>query len=118
MPAAKKAAPRKKSHAFSGEFIAHLERIKLAKSEADSAARSVAVDAPRACVAIVWEMVFDRLCSSSDLSLSDFNTFAGVIQKLAAARVSPLENGAKTSASATALSEETIRKIEEQLKLL
>lgn len=101
---------------FNADFFAHVERIKRAKAHADKLAGEMPLDAREASVALLWELVFDTLCNSPELSVSDFNTVAGIIQKLASAKVS----GAQTprGGSDGGLSDETLRRIESQLKLL
>ena len=101
---------------FNADFFAHVERIKRAKAQADKLADETPLDAREASVALLWELVFDTLCNSPELSVSDFNTVAGIIQKLASAKVS----GSQTPRGGVecGLSEETLRRIESQLKLL
>lgn len=101
---------------FNACFFAHVERIKRAKAQADKLADETPLDAREASVALLWEFVFDTLCNSPELSVSDFNTVAGIIQKLASAKVS----GSQTQRGGAdcGLSEETLRRIESQLKLL
>lgn len=98
------------------DFSAHLERIRRAKAEADAVAPNEPLDARDASIALLWEIVFDTLCNSSELCVSDFNTVAGIIQKLASAKVAGrAENAPQPSAD---LSEETLSKIESQLKMM
>ena len=81
--ATKKTLPK----ASASDFSAHLERIRRAKAEADAVAPNEPLDARDASIALLWEIVFDTLCNSSELCVSDFNTVAGIIQKLASAKV-------------------------------
>ena len=77
---------------------------------------SAPLDARDASIALLWEIVFDTLCNSSELCVSDFNTVAGIIQKLASAKVAGrAENAPQGTAE---LSEETLSKIESQLKMM
>ncbi len=102
-------------------FAEHIERIKSAKSLSDSVVSRVPLNARAASVALLWEIVFDILCNSSELDISDFNTVAGIIQKLASSRVSeiPTSDFVRVSDNRDiGLSPETLAKIEEQLKLL
>lgn len=121
-PAKKKSA--KKSVPKVKTFADHLERIRKAKAESDALAADIPMDAARASVAVLYEMVFDYLCGSGELGVSEFNTLAGVIQKLAASRVQlgnadlkEGQNGAQDGPSGS-LSEEALAKIEEQLRLM
>lgn len=120
-PAIKKAATKralKKTlpKAAASDFSAHLERIRRAKAEADAVAPREPLDARDASIALLWEIVFDTLCNSSELGVSDFNTVAGIIQKLASARVAG--RGDTAPQGAAELSEETLSKIESQLKMM
>jgi len=107
-------------------FSRHLRRIKLAKAAADNllkeADSTTPLNAQRASLELLWELVFDHLCTNDSLTISDFNTLSGVVQKLAASGVQ-LENALdKTSARVKSggggLSQETLDNIEKQLKLL
>ena len=103
-------------------FSEHLERIKSAKQECDNLAYCELLDARSASVALLWEIIFDTLCNSTELDISDFNTIAGIIQKLASAKVQVShanEIGAtKVLSESCGISPETLAKIEQQLKLL
>ncbi len=120
--ATKKTATKKSAKVVSkNSFASHIERIKEAKSLSDSVIASVPLNARAASVALLWEIVFDILCNSSELDISDFNTVAGIIQKLASSRVSEIPSIDSVRPSENrdvVLSPETLAKIEEQLKLL
>ena len=119
-PAVKKTAVKrtaKKTLPKTGaDFSAHLERIRRAKAEADAVAPHEPLDARDASIALLWEIVFDTLCNSSDLCVSDFNTVAGIIQKLASAKVAGRAESAPNGG--VELTEETLSKIESQLKMM
>ena len=114
------------SNARGGEaapFKDYLSRIRAAKLAADKFAESniSELDTPRASLELLWEMFFDCLCSSRQLEPSDFNTLAGVIQKLSAARSQIENSGSRRGGrgdSDGGLSREVLEKIERQLKLL
>ena len=71
------------------------------------------------CVRVcrVWEIVFDRLCKAEDAGISEVGTLAGILQKLFAADSKRKPDKAKSSGDGV-VSEDTMRKIEEKLKLL
>lgn len=105
-------------------FKSHLERIKRAKLEADKLVPQISLDAKSASVQLLWEIVFDTLCNASELSVADCNTLAGVMQKLSSAKIS--DSAAARSPDAFGVGsegkiefgEETLAKIEAQLKML
>lgn len=90
-------------------FKSHLERIKSAKLEADKLVPQISLDAKSASVQLLWEIVFDTLCNAPELSVADCNT-------LAAAR-SPDAFGVGSEGKIE-FDEETLAKIEAQLKML
>lgn len=99
-------------------FKRHIARIKAAKERADKIAEdSICLDAPEASVALMWEIVFDRLCKAEDADISEVGTLAGILQKLFAADSKRKPDKAKSSGDGV-VSEDTMRKIEEKLKLL
>lgn len=99
-------------------FKRHIARIKAAKERADKIAEDgICLDAPEASVALMWEIVFDRLCKAEDAGISEVGTLAGILQKLFAADSKRKPDKAKSSGDGV-VSEETMRKIEEKLKLL
>lgn len=99
-------------------FKRHIARIKAAKERADKIAEDgICLDAPEASVALMWEIVFDRLCKAEDVGISEVGTLAGILQKLFAADSKRKPDKAKSSGDGV-VSEDTMRKIEEKLKLL
>ncbi len=116
----KKTSTKKSTREGKLAFSAHIERIKEAKELSDSVSAKIPLDTRAASVALLWEIVFDVLCNSAELDISDFNTVAGIIQKLASARVSEIPTSESRSGGITdcSISAETLAKIEEQLKLL
>ena len=95
-----------------------IARIKAAKERADKIAEDgICLDAPEASVALMWEIVFDRLCKAEDAGISEVGTLAGILQKLFAADSKRKPDKAKSSGDGV-VSEDTMRKIEEKLKLL
>lgn len=99
-------------------FKRHIARIKAAKERADKIAEDgICLDAPEASVALMWEIVFDRLCKAEDAGISEVGTLAGILQKLFAADSKRKPEKAKSSGDGV-VSEDTMRKIEEKLKLL
>ena len=123
METTKKIATKKRSRKKSIlTFNEHLERIKLAKQECDSIASHIPLDVRSASIALLWEIVFDTLCNSNELEISDFNTIAGIIQKLASSKVQEIPSAelgvSKVSDAMPTISSEVLAKIEEQLKLL
>ena len=77
---AKRATKKTLPKSAASDFSAHLERIRRAKAEADAVAPNEPLDARDASIALLWEIVFDTLCNSSELCVSDFNTVAGIIR--------------------------------------
>lgn len=110
----------------SGHFKKYLSRIRAAKLASDKilgivGAENTPIDTPSATLELLWEMLFDRLCSSQSLEPSEFNTFAGVLQKLSSAGAQ-IENAKSRRGgrdfSEMGLSPETLEKIESQLNLM
>lgn len=99
-------------------FKRHIARIKAAKARADEIAEDgMCLDASEASVALMWEIVFDRLCKAEDAGISEVGTLAGILQKLFSADSKRRPDKAKSPGDGV-VSEETMRKIEEKLKLL
>ena len=99
-------------------FKRHIARIKAAKERADKIAEDgICLDAPEASVALMWEIVFDRLCKAESAGISEVGTLAGILQKLFSADSKRKPDKAKSSGDGV-VSEDTMRKIEEKLKLL
>lgn len=106
------------ARATSSDFAAHLRRIRAAKRKADELLDSqTPLDAPEASLALVWEIVFDRLCSAADAELSEVGTLAGIVQKLFSTDAKR-KCEAKPKTATDGISPEVLRKIEEKLKLL
>lgn len=105
-------------HALSEE----IRRIRDAKISAENICAGAKIDAARACVEILWEMVFDYLCSAPALDSSEMGTLSSVLQRLVSSRVQLANSDAKFAESSGggsgAISPETLRKIETALKLL
>lgn len=99
-------------------FGAHLERIRAAKERADALVDSeISLEAPEASLALLWEIVFDRLCAAGDADVSEVGTLAGIVQKLFSAD-SRRPAGKPCSSAGAGISARTLHKIEEKLKLL
>lgn len=99
-------------------FKRHIARIKAAKARADEIAEDgMCLDASEASVALMWEIVFDRLCKAESTGISEVGTLAGILQKLFSADSKRRPDKAKSPGDGV-VSEETMRKIEEKLKLL
>lgn len=99
-------------------FKRHIARIKAAKERADEIAEDgMCLDASEASVALMWEIVFDRLCKAESAGISEVGTLAGILQKLFSADSKRKPDKAKFPGEGV-VSEETMRKIEEKLKLL
>ena len=95
----------------SSDFAAHLRRIRAAKRKADELLDAqTPLDAPEASLALVWEIVFDRLCSAADAELSEVGTLFSTDAKR--------KCEAKPKTATDGISPEVLRKIEEKLKLL
>ena len=99
-------------------FKRHIARIKAAKERADEIAEDgMCLDASEASVALMWEIVFDRLCKAESAGISEVGTLAGILQKLFSADSKRKPDKARSPGDGV-VSEETMRKIEEKLKLL
>lgn len=99
-------------------FKRHIARIKAAKERADEIAEDgMCLDASEASVALMWEIVFDRLCKAESAGISEVGTLAGILQKLFSADSKRRPDKAKSPGDGV-VSEDTMRKIEEKLKLL
>lgn len=103
---------------FTCGFQKHVERIRSAKARADELFDSeTLLDVSEASLALVWEMVFDRLCGMSDADISEVGTAAGIVQKLFATDSKRRScRGGETQSRG--ISESTLKQIEEKLKLL
>lgn len=116
--ATKKTARKKSTSTFSE----HLERIKSTKQQCDMLAINSPLDVRSASITLLWEIVFDTLCNHNELEISDFNTIAGIIQKLASSRVQEIPSASAEQSQNTnsdfSISPEILAKIEQQLKLL
>lgn len=77
----------------------------------------ISLEAPEASLALLWEIVFDRLCAAGDADVSEVGTLAGIVQKLFSAD-SRRSAGKPCRAEGAGISAQTLRKIEEKLKLL
>ena len=102
------------------DFQQHLKRIELAKTRAGEILNvwSPDDDITVASLAFAWERIFDTLCSSDEISISDLNTITGVIQKLSAIYGSVKQDKPVADTKSAALQKEIIRQAEEQLSLL
>ena len=93
-------------------FKRHIARIKAAKARADEIAEDgMCLDASEASVALMWEIVFDRLCKAESAGISEVGTLAGILQKLFSADSKRRPDKAKSPGDGV-VSEETMRKIE------
>ncbi len=102
---------------------AHIKRIKSAKLATEEIFGEIKMDAARASIEILWETLFDYLCSAKDIDSCELGTLSSVVQRLASSRVQvvnfttkSLENSKQHSSET--LSDETVEKIEQALKLL
>ena len=104
----------------------HITRIKRAKQAAEEIFEGIKMDAAQACIEILWEAIFDRLCKNLPDTPGEIASLAAVMQRLAASRAQ-LVNAASKRAPARgdaggahpcALPEDAIEKIESALNLL
>ncbi len=96
---------------------AHIKKIRDAKTTAKKIASAFSDSIPKASLAKAWEYVFDILCDrQDDLTISELNTIAGIIQKLSAVKSGDSQENSKNTLNE--ISETSIKKIEEKLKLL
>lgn len=65
-------------------FKKHLDRIRTAKQEADQMLEllSPGHNAAEAVLGIAWELLFDLVCQHDSIELSELNTLSAVIHKL------------------------------------
>lgn len=105
-------------------LAAHIKRIKQAKLDAEKAVETASkMDAARASIEILWEMVFDYLCSAREVSAAEIANLSSVAQRLSSSRVQLANFGAKTESAgqgggAGRVLPETLAKIENELNLL
>ncbi len=102
----------------------HINRIKKAKRNAEKIFSKTNMDTAEASIEILWEMIFDYLCSNTNLSSADMTSMSSVVQRLASSRIQLANFEAKRvdliadSEKSSELSLQVIEKIEEALKLL
>ncbi len=102
---------------------AHIKRIKNAKLAAEEIFGEMKMDAARGAIEILWETLFDYLCSGKEIDSAEMGALSSVVQRLASSRVQMANFSAKCSeksnnSSSGELSSDTVTKIEEALKLL
>ncbi len=102
---------------------AHIKRIKNAKLAAEEIFGEMKIDAARGAIEILWETLFDYLCSGKEIDTAEMGALSSVVQRLASSRVQMANFSAKCSDKSNAsssgeLSPEAVEKIEEALKLL
>lgn len=107
------------------KFYGHLKKLALARRKTAEVLEKCSKEGrlAEAAVSVAWELLFDlfALKAAKGLELSELNTLAGIIQKLAAG-----EGAAKSLSQklpdaqnkTCGLSEDGVRQIEEMLKLL
>lgn len=102
----------------------HIKQIKKAKHQTDKLLPKSQLDVAEASIEILWEIVFDYLCSGTVIDTAEMTSLSSVIQRLASSRVqlANFANKRGNTNSATSsqgdISEEVIEKIETALKLL
>ena len=84
---------------------------------------SIKIDTAQASVEILWEFVFDYLCSLKSVDSSEMGTLSSIIQRLASSRVQLANFASKTSVTSQrsndgTLPDDVAEKIEEALNLL
>ncbi|MDR0351765.1 MAG: hypothetical protein LBH49_03975 [Puniceicoccales bacterium] len=105
--------------------MAHLDKIKYAKRNSGMILDSLAISSSiaSASLARIWQILFDLLCKSDEISVSDLNTLSGVIQKLFACHsnmcsMEQSKHDEQNTDIKQSLPEDAIEAIEKQLKLL
>ncbi len=112
------------SRAVSPKFYAHLKKLNAARRRTAETIEKYSQEGrmAEAAVSVAWELLFDFFAknASKGLELSELNTLAGVIQKLASGEIKSLSTKAAEQAKSpeSGLSEEGVRRIEQMLKLL
>ena len=101
----------------------HIKRIKDAKNATDDIFASIKIDTAQASVEILWEFVFDYLCSLKSVDSSEMGILSSIIQRLASSRVQLANFASKSSANPPrsndgTLPDDVAEKIEEALNLL
>lgn len=110
---------------ISPKFYAHLKKLTLARRQTADVLEKYSNQGrlAEAAVSVAWELLFDYFTknASKGLELSELNTLAGVIQKLASGEGTAKTISQKLGDSKnqdSGLSEDGVRQIEEMLKLL
>lgn len=112
------------SRAVSPKFYAHLKKLNAARRRTAETIEKYSLEGrmAEAAVSVAWELLFDFFAKNAakGLELSELNTLAGVIQKLASGEIKSLSTKAAEQAKSpeSGLSEEGVRRIEQMLKLL
>lgn len=112
------------SRAVSPKFYAHLKKLNAARRRTAETIEKYSLEGrmAEAAVSVAWELLFDFFAknASKGLELSELNTLAGVIQKLASGEIKSLSTKATEQVKnpESGLSEEGVRRIEQMLKLL
>ena len=101
----------------------HIKQIKDAKNATADIFASIKIDTAQASVEILWEFVFDYLCSLKSVDSSEMGTLSSIIQRLASSRVQLANFASKTSVTSQrsndgTLPDDVAEKIEEALNLL
>ena len=101
----------------------HIKRIKQAKKATENIFDAIKIDAAQASVEILWEFVFDYLCSVKSIDSSEMGTLSSIIQRLASSRVQLANFALKSSNTSQresngVLPSDAAEKIEEALHLL
>ena len=102
----------------------HIKQIKKAKLQTEKLLPKSQLDVAEASIEILWEIVFDYLCSGSVIDTAEMTSLSSVIQRLASSRVQLANfvnkrgNINSTTSPQGEMSEEVIEKIETALKLL
>ena len=105
-------------------LLKHIKRIKKAKNETQKLFLNSKMNVAEASIELLWEIVFDYLCSGKVESPDELSSLSSVVQRLASSKVQLANFQAKYSASdidetsSDTLTEAVINKIENALKLL
>ncbi len=131
MENSKASSTRKKSStneielSFSTSLAKHIRKIKKARRATEKICSPCKMDVAQASIEILWEIIFDYLCSAKELTADEMSSLSSVVQRLASSRVQLANFTAKakelsdsSNVAKESISESSIEKIENILKLL
>ncbi|MDR1458428.1 MAG: hypothetical protein LBI37_02780 [Puniceicoccales bacterium] len=106
-------------------FMVHFDKVKYEKYNSELMPETATISSSIAGASLVriWQILFDLLCRSDEISVADLNTLSGIIQKLFVCHTNmysmkQLKCDEQNTDSKQSLSEDVIEDLEKQLRLL